>query len=181
MSLIKRSLLIMALCGLSACGGGDTSTTSPPGNTTVEPPIKTTVIYGALSSAEIALIGKDADTNGIRDDVDAWILATFKDSATQTIAKTRAQWLTWAMLRGARNVPVTTSETNKIAAANACWIEKAYSTMGDGLPGANDWEALLFNTHLRAVAYLTWDANSDGIVREIHANPCNDVIGVPTL
>ncbi|MDO9179058.1 MAG: hypothetical protein Q7U16_12205 [Agitococcus sp.] len=182
MKLYKRSILALAICALTACGGsGSSATNTPPGTPPVVASPTPTTLYGPLITAEIALIGKDDNGNGIRDDVESWITTNFKDAPTQNAAKTRAQWLTWVMLRGSRNLPVTESDANAVAAASACWYETAYLTLGPAMPSANEWEALLFNTHARAVAYLTWDANSDGIVRKIGVTPCKDVIAVSPL
>jgi hypothetical protein len=184
MQTIKRSALALTLCAITACGGSNSATVNLPSGTpatTTTSGSPTTTLYGPLSSPELTLIGVDKDGNGVRDDVDSWIKTTFKDTPTQKAAITRAQWLTWAMLKGSRKTVTTEKENNSLAAASTCWYETAFPTLGPAMPSANQWEALLFNSYARAAAYLKWDATSSGIVREISAEPCADVLPVPVL
>jgi len=180
---MRKFLVVCLTAALVACGGGGGGAGGNPGAGgpgAGGPPSQGTTVYGTLTASERALLGTDADGDGVRDDVDAWIAATYTDPAARAAAVVAAQWDTWAMIRGSRGTATTQAELHQWESAQDCFDMRVINAMGDKAPSSHDWAATLFNTHDRTKAYLTWDASTDGQYSLGTTTPCNEIGALTT-
>lgn len=136
--------------------------------------------FEELTPSEQALMGRDLNINGVRDDVDAWVKNTYSDDLSQQAATLHIRWLTWAMIRGERRHPTTSDELDRMFAVSSCANEKIPTGLGVRPLRVAQLEALVFNNHARMKAYLTWDASTNGISGSVGMKPCEEMTEPPT-
>lgn len=152
---------------LSACGGSGTAstpttepTTPPP--TTIGEAIKSLDASGASPKLDrsTSILGQDADSNGVRDDLDAYIDA-LPDSAEQKAALKQSS----RALRNALLIDLTdTNERTRVSKE----IMNSVFCMGDRYPGPevsdkiDDIEKFTINTKERFLAYDKYNASVNG-------------------
>ena len=164
MMLFRRiALLVLVSLSASACGGGggsSTQTASAP--TTVAEALKAADQSGAYPqlNRDTSVAGPDANNNGVRDDIDAYI-ASLPDSAPQKAALTQASAsVTRAMTTDTTDQNALADAMRQIANASACLHARYDSSTASSKN--TDMEKLTVNTKERFIAYEAFSAAASG-------------------
>lgn len=148
---------------LTACGGGSRSSSMSDGN-----PIAALETAGKLPKLDRtdSLLGVDADRNGIRDDIDAYInaltTAPQNKAAARQMARS-AQDILVLVESGSIGDPIA-AKTVKIKGTRAihCVFSRMPITTQEGWEITNNIEKMTFNTKTRAKSYLQYNRALSG-------------------
>jgi hypothetical protein len=160
---IARALVVAGcVLWLSACGGSSGSGGSSA--STVAAQLQALVASGALPTLDVSssVTGTDADSNGVRDDIDAIIRAQ-SDTGTQKAALTQfAQSIQATLTLDATNSSAVSAAAGSVRTAVACLF-----TQYDGATAAKRarWiQEISINTMVRLQAYDKFNAVMSGTV-----------------
>ncbi|OVZ64695.1 hypothetical protein CDO44_00320 [Pigmentiphaga sp. NML080357] len=160
--------LILATLLLAACGGEDQA--SPEARS-----VEDLERQGQLPVLDRSddLGGPDADGNGVRDDIDAWIARHGGDPARQAALAQLARSFRAAVLAGGD--PAAAQEAaHRNTRAVACVMARSGSGT-EGTRAVAEMRKMSANTKARVVAYLAYSAALDGTVMSLPAgNGCDD-------
>jgi len=169
---MKRNLCmaLLSACALAACGGGGDSNDGQQSGAT-PPPVEDTAsaILALEESGAIprlldrsdSLAGTDADGNGIRDDIDAYIDQHYSGEERQSAARQFARGMQATLL-----VPANDTEAARIVARQVMrGIVCTYSRFNDADADQviDDVRAITTNTQSRLLAHLAYDRALDGM------------------
>lgn len=160
--------IFLAMMFLTACGSGG-GTSSAATNTATPQPSITNAVAAAQASGAIpaldrtaSLLGTDADGNGVRDDIDAYI-NSLPDSPVQKKAlKQDAAALNAALAVDLTNQAAVDAVDTQIMNASSCRYS-VYSTEVARKYG-RDLEKYYINTKSRFDAYMKFNQASSGKV-----------------
>lgn len=112
----------------------------------------------AASEKDMTLAGADADNNGVRDDVDAFIVSRYTDAQQRAVATTYASAMTKMMLATEPSSSYVADQL--VGAAQVC----AWNMWGlrKGQRELTEIKAALLNNQQRMGAYLASDKNLGG-------------------
>ena len=144
MKTILLTLTLSAAAVLTACAA--TGNDYVPG---AAPGVLSHPVLGELKPAERSLLGPDADSNGIRDDIDRLVGAPGAPGAARERSHYALQY-TRAMLAGARGARATAAEAAELKAAAAALDEAA------GPNASTTLAARIASTPARQAAFVAW-------------------------
>lgn len=157
--MMPRHLGILApfLLLLAACGGQDSAPRQPRSIADLERQGELPVLDRSED-----LGGPDADGNGVRDDIDAWIARRGGAAARQDALRQLARSFRDALL----------SRGDSVAAQEAAWrtsraVACVMARSASGAEGADavaDMRKMSANTQARVLAYLDYSAALDGAI-----------------
>ena len=161
---------------LAACGGGHKpQPPQPPAPPTPAQQIAQLEQTGQLPKLDRSsdIKGPDADNNGIRDDIDAWIatqpITDVQKKATQQIAKVQQAKL----LVDLSDQTSLQGLGEKTAAAVVCMSDSFAPDRQAGRDLGNQIEAITANTKERAKQYIAYNRARSGSVTELPSgNTC---------
>lgn len=151
-----RASILLPLCiVLTACGGGsgESFTTTVPAPTAMAEAIRASEVAGITPSLnrDATVLGPDADGNGVRDDIDAYI-ASLPDTTPQKSAlKQVSAVLSKAMTVDLTNQTALLGVSRQMGAASACAHSKYDSATAS--KKSLEMEKLTVNTKARFDAY----------------------------
>lgn len=137
--------------------------------------------YGKLTPIELDLIGEDKNNNGLRDDIDAWVLKSFLREETKDAVALHARWLTFAMLQGYRKIKPSYGEVLLFTNIAACEFRYANEDSGDAIFVNKKLFALLFDNSVRNQSYLAWNSSRERIMIDLAKPPCKYAAEPPKL
>lgn len=159
---------------LAACGGHDHNDASANSDTTSTTTTATATVgpiaqlekSGALPKLDrsASLAGPDADGNGVRDDIDAYINGKFSDLKQRKAVLQDARAMQKAVLVDATNKEATKAVSLEIFASVNCMFSAFPDGEGQVSPIAigGKIEAITANTKTRLKAYLAYNKSRDG-------------------
>lgn len=183
--MFKKSVLLLTMFTVTACSSGSASPVAPTNtqegnNQTVTLPTKITLqsVPMILDPSQVppdpgpdndkTIAGIDSNNNGIRDDVERWIVQTYPNSA-----KMRAAIVQRALVFQ-QKVTMDTDDIQKVLAIDLessrglrCFVESARVKNIKEIDDYNtfkQWIAKQTNTSERLKAYLDFDARLSGRV-----------------
>ncbi len=153
---------IVAMGILSACGGGSSSV-SP--NASPKAKVQALEESGAIPNLERTdtVAGIDADTNGIRDDVEAYISAQYGTADQKAAARQFAAVMQAALLVDTTDLAAVKAISVRGSRAVNC-IYRQFDAGGDKQPAAvvAEIRSASTNTKPRLMAYLAYSKALDG-------------------
>lgn len=158
---VTASLLV------AACGGGSGgSSASPAPSTSASSQLQALEQSGQIPQLDrsSSLAGPDANTNGVRDDVDAYIAANLSATPEKAAAATQlARGVQSSVVVNAGDIDAVKTAQRQVTRATNC----VYSRFtGDTVkpPGkvSRELEAITANTRERLTAYLAYNKALDG-------------------
>ncbi len=163
---MKRRILMSGVALLLAACGGDDSTPTAQTSKTPKEQIAALEADGSIPKLDRTgtVAGTDANSNGVRDDVDAFIVSSYSAPSQRAAATQFAAVLQSAMLVDASN----TSEVKAISVRGARAVNCIYTRFdGSGdtrQPGlvVEEIRSVSTNTKLRLLAYLSYSKALDG-------------------
>jgi hypothetical protein len=180
--LLLMSTGLMMAAMLSACGDGATTvppaaiaattTSVTPGEPTVAQTLQSLAAQGKLPQLDItnSLTGTDANGNGVRDDIDAYI-AALTDTAAQKAALTQlGKAIQGTLTVDTTSAPALAATSLALNQAATC-VWSVYST-GQSLK-VHTLQEISINTQQRLVAYEKYNTARDGaVVPSLSGNTC---------
>lgn len=168
-------LVAVTGCGGGSSGSGETATGGGLGATPAASTLDSTITAleraGRLPALDrtSSLAGTDADGNGVRDDIDAYIAASDYTPIQKKALLQEARALQKSLLIDISDVSAMQLLGNEVMAAVNC--------MGDVLPSSArrglDLEAMTMNTRERVERYLKYNAAlSGGVFRLPRGDTC---------
>lgn len=160
---IATLIEVFALCALASCGGGSSSAPPPPPPPSPPPapapvPVSTRldalVANGQLPTLDrsATLAGIDADGNGIRDDVDAWIAARNVAAAPASALRQHARSLQATLAVDVADAAAVRAAEQSLSRSMHC----VYGRLSPDDAGAYaaDLKKITMNTKARVIAYV---------------------------
>ncbi len=151
-----------AIVALSACGGGSSSV-SP--DATPKTRIQGLEESGAIPKLDRTdtVAGIDANANGIRDDVEAYVSAQYRTTEQKSAANQFASVMQAAMLVNKDDLPAVKAVSVRGARAVNC-IYSHFNVDGDKMAAAvvEEIRSISTNTKPRLLAYLAYSKALDG-------------------
>ena len=164
--------LIGATLILTACGGGSggsSSTPDTPGNTSTQTPIQRMASLensGAIPKLDRSNVigGTDVNANGIRDDIDAILTATYPQAPQRAAAVQLAKVMQAALLEDKTNIVAVKAISVRGSRAVNCVYRVFDGSNGSKQPALviTEIEAMTANTKARMLAYLAYNKALDG-------------------
>jgi hypothetical protein len=113
-------------------------------------------------SASVA--GPDANANGVRDDIDAYLQQRFPSAQQHAAAVQMAKAVQSAVLADGSNPDASKAASQRIANAAKCVFTRFPMTEGTDTAAAvgQEIEAITANTKARLLAYLSYNKSRDG-------------------
>ena len=169
---LNRSLIItLIFCAATACGGKpDSGNPNPDSGVPVMP---AAALVKLENSGEIprldrsdTLAGPDTNHNGVRDDIEAYINATFKDPGQHAAVMQEARTVQSAILVDVTDPDATRAVSRSIMRSTHCMSSRFAHDQGALAPMVigNQIEAMTANTKKRMKAYLAFNKSQDGTV-----------------
>jgi len=170
---------LVVLCVLSACGGGSAETASPAAASnapaqTVGERLVTLQAQGALPTLDVSstLAGPDANANGVRDDIDAFIAAGSDTTVQKSSQLQLARALQSATTVDVTNTSARAAVANALANAVVCVFNAYDATTAS--QAARRLQAFTANTLDRLRAYEKFNAAMTGSTTALPAaGACN--------
>lgn len=182
---MKKLLFTTLLMGaLAGCGGGDgggpiggngtgNGSGQGGGNPPVTEPTQTPVqkvaaleTSGAIPQLErtASVSGGDTNTNGVRDDIDAYITSQYSSAPQRAAAQQMAKALQKSLLVNPQDINAVKSIDREISRGINCIYAKFDGANGSQPPAkvAQVLESLTTNTKERLLAYLNYNKALDG-------------------
>jgi hypothetical protein len=162
--------LMVAGCG-GGGGGGNGAVQPDPVQPPAPPPAAETIQEledsGAIPKLERGntLSGTDADRNGVRDDIDAYITKNYPQGAPRQAATQFAKVLQRALLVDLNDNAALKDLSIKMARACNCIYQKFPADSRQGV--IEEIEAITSNTETRLNAYLAFNRALDGTTTAI--------------
>lgn len=123
-----------------------------------------------------SIAGPDTDRNGVRDDIDAYLMQRFPDVRQRAAAMQMAKAMQQAVLAGAGSSRDAIRDADrKINNAIHCLYTRFHGAEGTNTPSAvgDEIEAITSNTKPRLLAYLAYDKSLDGTTSTLpRGNTC---------
>lgn len=111
-----------------------------------------------------SIAGPDTDRNGVRDDIDTYLLQRFPDQTQRAAAIQMAKAIQSAVLAGGSSADASAAASHQIFNAVNCLGDRF-----DGMEGANshgavlrEIESITTNTKARLLAYLAYNKSRNG-------------------
>ena len=164
MPLRQPSAALAAIAfSLSACGGGGVRT-DPPESPTLAQQIETLEKTGQLPLLDRSkdLRGPDADNNGIRDDIDAWIAAQPISDVQKKAAQQMARVQQAKLLADLNDKEALQALGERSAAGIVCLGDVFMPERQKGRDLRSQLEAIMANTKERAKQYLAYNRAVSG-------------------
>lgn len=165
---IKTAVLVVLVCaGLGACGGGGGSSggQSPkPESASLAQQIEKLEASGQLPRLDRSsnIRGPDADNNGIRDDIDAWIAGQPITDAQKRAAQQAGRVMQRELLADLDNRSLLDELGDLSMAAVKCLGDSFKPDYQKGLELNTQIEAMTANTRERAKRYLAYNRAASG-------------------
>lgn len=159
------SLLPLALAAaLTACGGGSSPDNTATPTASLAEQIKTLEDSGQLPRLDRSsdIRGPDADNNGIRDDIDAWIAAQPITDSQKRAAQQMARVLQAKLLVDLNDKVALQTLGERTAAGVVCLSDVFAPNRQQGRDLGNTIEAITANTRARARQYLAYNRSVSG-------------------
>lgn len=153
----------LCACLLAACGGED-----PPANATPAHTVGDLERQGQLPALDrsASLAGPDADGNGIRDDIDAWIASRQATPARQAALVQLARAYQAAVTSGSQNAAAAQDMAARSGQAISCILARSGSET-EGMQAVSALRKMTANTRERVHAYLAYARALDGAVMAV--------------
>lgn len=176
-------LVTVFIIGIYGCGSNDgtSQTTSPTGPPVTDPAAKEKLAAledsGAIPKLERtdSVAGIDANANGVRDDVEAFIATHYSNPAQQAAALQFAATIQAAMVVDKANLAAAKAIAIRISRAINCLDTKFDSSSGgkDAAAVGQEIESISTNTKARLLAHLAYSKALDGTVGNLpEGNTC---------
>lgn len=153
-------LLMLSLAGCGGGGGGGNSSLTPTQQ------IAALEVSGAIPNLErsASMAGTDTNTNGIRDDVEAFITANYPTDPQKNAAKQLASTFQAALLVDKSDLAAVKDVSAREARAIHCIYTKFDGANGAKQPAAvvQELESVTTNTKTRLLEYLVYAKALDG-------------------
>lgn len=153
---------------LAACGGGNAADQPPPASGAGIGSISELEATGLLPRLDRSdsLLGPDANGNGIRDDIDAYIdglgIQQQNKAAARQLARS-SQSVMKLVQAGQLSDPVKVKETKRLGSrAVHCYFSRVDIKTPDNWNVFNALEKMSFNTRARANAYIQYNQALSG-------------------
>lgn len=168
---MRRLSILSAAALLAACGGSSDGGTAPaPIQNDPQTPVQRVAALersGAIPSLDrsAGLTGPDADANGVRDDVDAFISANYPETSQRAAAAQFARAMQAAQTADLSDIAATKAIAARASRAVNCIYLRFAAGGNAGTPPASVVEALrsvTANTRERLDAYLAYARALDG-------------------
>lgn len=167
-----RLSVALSAAMLAACGGGSSGSSSP-NDSGSTPPAKAATVTEAIARLEAAgttpaldhgdtLAGTDANTNGVRDDVDRYIDAKADSSEQKASLRMMSKALGTAMSATATDAASLRTATDQLNNAVACVWKRYPASTADAQ--VQDMRKVTVNTRQRYDAYMAFNAAMAGSV-----------------
>ncbi|MDI9335645.1 MAG: hypothetical protein QM520_01220 [Gammaproteobacteria bacterium] len=110
------------------------------------------------------LTGTDANTNGVRDDIEAYIVANYTNGAQRAAAMQYAKGMQKTLTVGSTDVQTAKEVQRQSSLANKCLYSTFDGSAGTKHPAAvgTELEKMTTNTKQRLLAYLAFNKALDG-------------------
>ena len=164
MSIRQPSAALAAIAfSLSACGGGGVRS-DPPESPTLAQQIETLEKTGQLPQLDRSsdIKGPDADNNGIRDDIDAWIAAQPISDAQKKAAQQMARVQQAKILVDLRDKSALQALGDQSMRGVSCLVDVSKPNNQQGYDLIEKIEALTANTRERVKQYLAYNRAISG-------------------
>lgn len=167
--MIKRLLLVAAVVsGLQGCGGGGGSAKAQNAELTPQEKILQLEDKGLIPKLERGdtLSGLDGNSNGVRDDIDAYIQRSFQKAEQQAAATQTAKALQRSLVIDVADPLAVKSVDIELARGIHCIYSKFKNSPGEKTAArvVGELEAITTNTKARLRAYLGFSKALDGTV-----------------
>ncbi len=175
--LLTLSLVLAAV--LPGCGGGDTTAraSAPATPLTLKEQIAALEKSGALPALDRStdVKGPDANNNGVRDDIDAWIAALPVTDTQKKAAMQTARGLQIKMTVDLTDQAALQRAAERSAAATNCIWDVFEPNPQNGSDLSKKIEAMTANTRERAQRYLQYNTARSGSVTSLpEGNTCEE-------
>jgi len=168
---MKRNLCmaLLSACALAACGGGGDSNDGQQSIAT-PPPVEdaASAIVALEESGDIprlergaSLAGTDADNNGIRDDIDAYIDQHYSGEERQSAARQFARGMQATLLVPENDTEAARAVARQVMRGIVCTYSRFDDADADQV--IDDVRAITTNTRSRLLAHLAYDRALDGM------------------
>jgi len=171
MRFVPRGSAVLCAIALGACGGGSSAPqANSPANSPESPKAKLLALEesGAIPKLERgpALEGIDANGNGIRDDIDAYIERNYSTEPQRRAASQLAAHFQRTLLADKSDRAALKRQSVLGARAVGCVYARFDGAGGSKQPAAvvYELEAVTANTKARLKAYLAYSKGLDGAV-----------------
>ncbi|WP_425953325.1 hypothetical protein [Ralstonia pseudosolanacearum] len=163
---LGKMLVVASVIALSACGGSpDSQAQTTSGSETPAQAIQRLEQSGQLPILDRSadLKGPDADNNGIRDDIDAYIAKQPYTPAQKSAATQYAKAMQQAITTDPTNsAAVRAADQQANRAIHCLW--NRFTSNPDAASVVSTYEKLTANTEVRTRAYLGYNKALDGTV-----------------
>jgi hypothetical protein len=172
---LSSAISSVYLLALTACSGGKSSSNKGTSATSLPEQIKAVEDSGQLPKLDRSkdLRGPDAENNGIRDDIDAWIAAQPMPDAQKKAARQMARVQQAKILIDLSDKSALQMLGDQSMRAVSCLVDVSKPNNQQGYDLVDKIEALTANTKERVKQYLAYNRARPGSVTELPAgNTC---------
>jgi len=164
--MIKKIFVISLVGILAGCGGGGSSGTAADTSKTPKEQVMALETSGAIPKLDRGntLVGTDANANGVRDDVEAFVTSNYTTSIQRTAAMQTAKAMQQALNVDKADILAVKVVAREISRGINCIYTKFDGANGAKQPAqvAQELEAITANTKQRLLAYLQFNKALDG-------------------
>lgn len=160
---MKKSIILVAmLAWLGGCSGGSGGTEA--GETTPKEQVLALESAGEIPKLErdASIAGVDADANGVRDDVEAYIAGNYASEAERAAAMQYAKGMQAALLVDTSNIAAVKEVKRQMSRALHCVYDKFGGGTKQPATVNEELRAISTNTKQRLLAYLAYNKALDG-------------------
>jgi hypothetical protein len=151
-----RWMLVSVSILLSACGGGSSTK-----STTTLSQLEASGALPVLDRSA-SLRGTDADSNGVRDDVDSFVTSKLSAPTERAAALQYARAVQSAVLVDSTNPSDVAAVRKGLSRATRCLYQRFWGTATDPDAISNSVNSVTLNTKARLLAYLAYDKSLSG-------------------
>ena len=160
---VNACMTVLAL-SLCACGGGSKSSNPPTGPQPLKDTIQSLEDSGKIPKLDRSndLLGPDANSNGVRDDIDAWIAALPITDAQKKAAHQEAAQHQATLTIDLKDKAALQASGDRGMASTKCIGDVFMPKYQDGYDLSTKIEAITFNTKERSMRYMDYNQARSG-------------------
>lgn len=162
---LARACSVLCTCLLlTACGGGSKSASQPASPQTLKETIQSLEASGKIPKLDRSndLLGPDANSNGVRDDIDAWIEALPITDAQKKAARQEAAQHQAILTVDLKDKAALQASGDRGMASTKCIGDVFIPKYQDGYNLSTKLEAITFNTKERSMRYMDYNQARSG-------------------
>ena len=155
---------LVIMLSLSACGGGSKSSNPPTGPQPLKETIQALEDSGKIPKLDRSndLLGPDANSNGVRDDIDAWIAAQPITEVQKKAAQQMAKVQQAKLMADLNDKTALQALGERSAAGVVCLGDVFMPDRQKGRDLRSQLEAMMANTEVRAKQYINYNRAVSG-------------------